>query len=114
MYTENFISYSELQSPQCCTACIFPWMGTYMYIFIRANMMHRCSMLLTIHPNQPASLKEAQTETCYLLLRKPKVDACQGFVQLPGPADKAGHRRVKPCSPSNTFPLWLLRGEELR
>lgn len=52
--------------------------------------MPQCSVLLTIHPKRSASLNEAQAGTRYLLLRKPKVDACQGFVQLPGFADKEG------------------------
>lgn len=43
---------------------------------------------LAIHPKWSASLNKAQAGTRYLLLRKPKVDACQGFVQLPGFADK--------------------------
>lgn len=61
------------------------------WIYIWGNLMHQCSVLLTLHPKESASLNEAQAGTRYLLLRKPKVDACQGFVQLPGSADKAGH-----------------------
>lgn len=52
--------------------------------------MSPCTILLTIHYKRSASLNEAQAGTRYLLLRKLKVDACQGFVQLPGFADKEG------------------------
>lgn len=75
--------------------------------------MPRCSILLAIHPKQPASLNEAQAGTCYLLLRKPKVDSCQGFVQLPGFADKEGPRRGKPLLSPSTFPLRLPRKKGL-
>lgn len=37
---------------------------------------------------EAGSLNEAQAGTLYLPLRKLKVDVCQGFVQLPGFADK--------------------------
>lgn len=40
--------------------------------------------------------KWSQAGTRYLLLWKPKVDACQGFVQLPGFADKVGPLQGEP------------------
>lgn len=73
--------------------------------------MPQCSILLTIRPKQPASLNEAQAGTRYLLFRKPKVDSCQGFVRLPGFADKEGPRRGKPLLPPSTFPLRLPRNK---
>lgn len=92
----HFVSHNQLQRPRHPFGRIFPLDRKKKKKKIRANTMPQCSELLTIHPDWSASLNEAQAGTRYLLLRKPKVDACQGFVQLPGFADKEGPLRGKP------------------
>lgn len=80
----HFFIHDQLKIPHHHFGCIFLWMGEKNPGKCDTPVLHS----LAIHHKWSASLNKAQAGTRYLLLRKPKVDACQGFVQLPGFADK--------------------------
>lgn len=98
----HFVSHNQLKIPHHHFGCIFLWMGEK-----KNPGKYDTPVLpsLAIHPKWSASLNKAQAGTRYLLLRKPKVDACQGFVQLPGFADKERPLWGKPLlCPWHVFP----------
>lgn len=80
----HFFIHNQLQIPHHHLGHIFLWMGEKYLGKRDTPVLHS----LAIHHKWSASLNKAQAGTRYLLLRKLKVDACQGFVQLPGFADK--------------------------